>query len=40
MCMETAKCSELSATILFQAGDQDVALAQMEKALAIFWQVR
>lgn len=40
MSMETARCWELSATILFQAGDHEVALLQMAKALAIFWQVR
>lgn len=40
MTMEHARCLELSATIIFQAGDHETALAEMERALAIYWQVR
>lgn len=39
MTMEHARCLELSASIIFQAGDHDLALAEMEKALAVYWQV-
>jgi hypothetical protein len=37
--MESARCWELSATVLFQAGDHEAALQQMGKTLAVYWQV-
>jgi hypothetical protein len=38
--MEVARCWEMSATILFQAGDHEAALQQMDKTLVVYWQVR